>query len=150
MTDTEAANVLQSPSIMRRKVDQHVTTLLAEERAQRIVTTGRLEQMEKDLQRVERRLAESFAHVERLAEQTRALCDRFARHADLEEEQWRVVNKANDCLETLGKSLQAHLTESAALVGRVSGLERVVYGVAGAVVSLLVAATPALLAWWLK
>jgi hypothetical protein len=85
-----------------------------------------------------------------LAEQVRALVDRFAHHADLEEGQWQVVNKANAHLERLSQVLNEHLSAASAIQVRVSNLERVLYGLAGMIATMIVAAAPVLLNWWLK
>jgi uncharacterized coiled-coil protein SlyX len=150
MTATDLKTMLEDPEIMRRTIDQHMAAILAEERAQRIVQGAHLTQIDKDIARLDSKLTESFGHVERLAEQVRALVDRFAHHADLEEGQWQVVNKANAHLERLSQVLNEHLSAASAIQVRVSNLERVLYGLAGMIATMIVAAAPVLLNWWLK
>jgi uncharacterized coiled-coil protein SlyX len=150
MTATDLKTMLDDPEIMRRTIDQHMAAILAEERAQRIVQGAHLTQIDKDIARLDSKLTESFGHVATLAEQVRALVDRFAHHADLEEGQWLVVNKANAHLERLSQVLNEHLSAASAIQVRVSNLERVLYGLAGMIATMIVAAAPVLLNWWLK
>lgn len=150
MTATDLQTLLDDPELMRRTIDQHMAAILAEERAQRLVQGAHLTQIDKDIARLDGKLTEAFGHVERLAEQVRALLDRFAHHAELEEGQWQVVNHANVHLERLSQLLNDHLNAASALSVRVTNLERVLYGIAGMMAATIVAAAPVLLAWWLK
>lgn len=150
MNEHELTESLQTPSIMRRKVDQHISALLAEERALRIVHASRIEQVEKELARFERRLVEAYNQSQKLAEEVRNLAERVTRHADLEEEQWKVVNKGAEHLEALGETMNQHLTANAAIQARISWIERIMFGMFGVVASLLIASAAPVLNWWLR
>jgi len=95
----------------------------------------------RDMSRLEKQQAEILAHTEKTASSMALVANKFAVHAELEEHQWSVVNKANATLAEVGHSLSEHLEKAEATNVRMDWLEKMLWalwGVAGAAMALLV------------
>lgn len=99
-----------------------------------------LENVQKDLRRLEEQQGEMVAQVERIAVSMNAISNKLAIHTEMEEYQWQVVNQANESIEKVGKLLDKHLNEAGVIYERVAWIEKLfflfvtVFGVMGFVI----------------
>jgi len=95
------------------------------------------EQIHRDISRLEQQQREMLGFQEQTATNMAAIANKLSIHTEMEEYQWTVVNSANTHLEQLSAAFNEHLALAGKFVVRVDWLERVLFGLCGALGTLL-------------
>lgn len=96
------------------------------------------EQIARDLAKLEQQQRESLGWQEQTASSMAAISNKLSVHTEMEEYQWRVVNESHKHLEELSAALAEHLAQAGSVATRIDWLERVLFGLCGAITTLLV------------
>lgn len=95
------------------------------------------ESVKRDLSRLEETQKEMSGHLETTATNMAAISNKLSVHTEMEEYQWQIVNKSNTHLEQLSTAFNDHLTATSCFAARVDWLERILFGLCGAIGTLL-------------
>lgn len=95
------------------------------------------ESFQRDMQRLDKHQADMLVHTEQTASSMAAVANKLAVHCEMEEFQWQTVNKSNANIEALSMAFNEHIASAKCFATRVDWLERILFGLCGALGTLL-------------
>lgn len=95
------------------------------------------EQIRNDISRLEQQQRESLSYQEQTATSMSAIANKLSIHTEMEEYQWTVVNKSNTHIEQLSTLFNEHLAAAGNFATRLDWLERILFGLCGALGTML-------------